>query len=104
MNSYKRALYSSLIRIGANIVMVGAVFVAMYQAARWPGWPSEAVFCLLFFGITSPAWILAWLLTKKTRAAFPDLSTSMVPLPGRGRQMVRWRVREPEAHRFVLAR
>jgi len=92
MNSYKQSLYVALVRITANIIMVAAVFFAMYQAARWPGWSSEAVFCLLFFGITIPVWTGAWLVIKWIRKRWPGLAQSMVCLPRIGNQLVAWRV------------
>lgn len=96
MNSYKQSLYTSLVRIAANIIMLGAIFFAMYQAGRWPGWPSEAVFCLCFFGIALPEWVLAIFLTKWIRKKYPSERQSMVALPGLGRQLVRWRVLDGE--------
>ena len=35
-SSYKRSLYSSIVRIVANVVMIGAVFLGMYMASRSP--------------------------------------------------------------------
>lgn len=60
MTTYKQCLLSGIVRILANLLMVGAIFLAMYQAARWAVWPSELVFCAFFFGITIPVWLLAW--------------------------------------------
>lgn len=92
MNSYKQSLYIALIRICANILMVGAVFLAMYQASRWPSWPSEAVFCLFFFGLSIPGWLLAWHLTKLVRRLFPAERQSLINLPGLGEQLISWRL------------
>ena len=50
MNSYKQSLYVGLIRVMANLLMLGAVFLSMYRASQWSSWPSEAVFCCWFFG------------------------------------------------------
>lgn len=94
MNSYKQALYIALIRICANIIMLLAVFLAMYQASRWPSWPSEAVFCLFFFGLSIPGWIIAWQLTKMIRRLFPADQQSLVQLPGLGEQLISWRLSE----------
>ncbi len=74
--------------------MLAAIFPAMYYASRWHYLPAEATFCLIFFGITVPAWTLAWFLTKKVRRIFPAECQSMVELPGRGLQLVSWRVQE----------
>lgn len=94
MNSYKQTLYIGIIRITANLIMLGAVFLAMHQSFRWHAWPSEAVFCLCFFGITIPAWIGAIYLTRWVRRTFPANARCFVDLPGRGRQLVEWRVAE----------
>ena len=92
MNSYKQSLYTGLIRIFANVIMIGAIFLAMYESRRWPAWPSEIVFCLFFFGITIPVWLLAWQLVKFVRRTWPCEFRSLVVLPGRGEQLVSWRV------------
>lgn len=92
MNSYKQSLCVSIIRIVANLVMIGAIFLAMYESRRWPGWPSEIVFCMYFFGITIPIWLLAWRLVKLARRVWPAEFRSMVALPGLGEQLVTWRV------------
>ena len=69
MNSYKQSLYVGLIRVMANLLMLGAVFLSMYRASQWSSWPS-AVFCCWFFGITVPVWTGAFYLTPDP-AAFP---------------------------------
>ena len=55
-SSYKRSLYSSIVRIVANVVMIGAVFLGMYMASRLP-MSSMSTFCLWFFGISIPVWM-----------------------------------------------
>lgn len=92
MNIYRQTLYLAAIRVFANLAMVAAVFIAMYQAARWPGWSSESVFCLIFFGITIPVWTLAWALARWLRSRLPSGCQSVVRLPGLGPQLVAWRV------------
>lgn len=92
LNSYKQALYVGIIRILANVIMLAAVFIAMYQASRWPAWPSEAVFCLVFFGITIPAWLAALRLTRWARRRWPAAAITLVCLPKAGEQLVQWRV------------
>lgn len=96
MNSYKQSLFVSIIRIVANLIMIAAIFLAMYEARRWPGWPSEIVFCLFFFGITIPVWLIAWQLIKLVKKKWPAEFRSLVHLPGRGEQLVSWRVVRPE--------
>lgn len=102
MNSYKQSLCISIIRIVANIVMVAAIFFAMYESRRWPGWPSEVIFCMFFFGITIPVWLLAWRLVKFARRAWPAEFRSMINLPGKGEQLVSWRVLPPEERAFAV--
>ena len=103
MNSYKQSLYAGIIRILANVLMVGAVFLAMREAAKPSPWPSEAVFCAWFFGITIPLWLAAYLLTRRIRRHFPAEFESLVELPRKGPQLVRWRVLD-EAGRLAPAR
>lgn len=62
MNSYRQAPCSGIIRILANLIMIGAVFIAMFMALGVHAWPAEAVFWAVFFGITIPAWTAAFLL------------------------------------------
>ena len=92
MNSYKQSLYAGIIRILANVLMVGALFFAMRMAARPSPWPSEAVFCTWFFGITIPVWVAAWFFTRRIRRHYPAEFESLVELPRKGPQLVRWRV------------
>ena len=103
MNSYKQSFYAGLVRILANVLMLGAVFLAMHRAAQPSPWPSEAVFCAWFFGITIPVWAGAYLLTRRIRRHFPAEFESLVELPRRGPQLVRWRVQD-EAARTAPAR
>lgn len=97
MNAYKQSLYCGSVRILANLIMVAAVFLAMYRASRVTVWPSEAVFCLWFFGVTIPVWIVAWSLCKKIRASFPAEDTTSIRLPGTGAARVRWSLREQDS-------
>lgn len=94
MNSYKQSLYSGIVRIAANVLMLGAVFFAMHQASLWYEWPSELIFCIAFFGVTVPVWLLAWAATRKIRRLFPAEAESLVDLPRRGPQLVRWSIAE----------
>ena len=93
MNSYRQTLYSSIIRVAANAVMVGAIFVGMYQSAHSSG-ASELVFCAWFFGITVPTWAGAFWLTKKVRQVYPAEFQSLVELPRLGQRLVSWHVGE----------
>jgi hypothetical protein len=101
-NSYKQSLYTGVIRIVANVSMLGVAFLSMYQAARGP-WPAEIGFCIWFFGLTVPLWASAFCLTRFVRKRFPAQCESLVELPGQGRQLVRWEVRESD-HTGIPAR
>lgn len=102
MNSYKQSLYSALIRVTANLLMVGAVFLAMYKAAR--GGSSEITFCLWFFGISVPLWACAFYLNRVIKRRFPAEHESLIDLPGQGRRLVRWRVLEASGRSALLNR
>lgn len=104
MNSYKQSLYVGLIRVMANLLMLGAVFLSMYRASQWSSWPSEAVFCCWFFGIIVPVWTGAFYLTRLIRRRFPAEHESLIELPRKGRQLVRWRVLEEAGGTCLLAR
>ena len=93
MNSYRQTLYSSIIRVAANAIMVAAVFVGMYQSARSAG-ASELVFCAWFFGITVPTWAGAFWLTKRVRQWYPAEFQSLIELPRLGQRLVTWNVAE----------
>lgn len=91
MNSYRQSLYSGIIRVAANALMVAAVFLGMYQSSR-SGGASELVFCAWFFGVTVPAWACAFWLTRKIRQLYPAEFQSLVELPRLGQRLVRWQV------------
>ena len=92
MNSYKQSLFRGLIRVAANLAMLGALFFGMYQASRQIAFPSEIIFCLYFFGITIPAWIVAYYLTRLVKNIWPAEEESLVVIPGKGPTLVRWSV------------
>ena len=46
--AFKRALWSGVVRVAANVLMLAAVFFAMYQASLRPG-SSLTTFSLYFF-------------------------------------------------------
>jgi hypothetical protein len=94
MNSYKQSFYIGLIRVIANTLMFGAIFIGMYMASRGP-LSAEAEFCVWFFGITVPVWGCAVLLTRFIKKRFPAETETLVDLPRRGPCLVRWRVLEP---------
>ena len=93
MNSYRQTLYSSIIRVAANVIMVAAVFVGMYQSAHSAG-DSELVFCAWFFGITVPVWAGAFWLTRRVRQKYPAEFQSLIELPRLGQRLVTWNVAE----------
>ena len=91
MNSYRQSLYSGIIRVAANALMVAAVFLGMYQSSR-SGGASELVFCAWFFGVTAPTWACAFWLTRRVRQLYPAEFQSLVELPRLGQRLVRWQV------------
>lgn len=93
MNSYHQTLYAGIIKVMANIIMMAAVFVAMYQSSHSAG-SSDLVFCAWFFGLTVPAWGLAFWLVRLIRRKFPAEFQSLVLLPRHGQSLVSWRVAE----------
>lgn len=95
--AFKRALWSGVVRVAANVLMLAAVFFAMYQASLRPG-SSLATFSLFFFGITVPLWLGAGWLLRCIRRRFPCEDATLVTLPGGKSSLLRWRVRaRPEA-------
>ena len=94
MNSYKESLLVGLIRIMANVLMIGALFLAMYNAAHSYG-SGILIFCAWFFGLTIPMWILAWYLIKWVRKHGQATAESYIVLPGSDKPcLVRWRLIE----------
>ena len=93
MNSYKQSLYVGIIRIAANILMLCALFFAMFMASR-SQMGSLTAFSIYFFGITIPVWMLAFYGTRKVREHYRADDMSVVELPRLGRRLVRWQIRE----------
>ena len=92
MNSYKESLYIGLVRIMANILMIGALFLAMYNASHSYG-SSMLTFCAWFFGVTIPVWILAWYLIKFIRSKGESRYESYILLPNHSEPtLVHWEV------------
>ena len=101
-SSYKRSLYSSIVRIVANVVMIGAVFLGMYMASRSP-MSSMSTFCLWFFGISIPVWMGAFALIRKIRQVYVDEGATYIELPRQGASLVYWRVLEQPQHHLGFA-
>jgi hypothetical protein len=94
-NSYKRDIYSITIRIAANICMIAALCLGMYQAGQHPD-SSLLVFCQFFFPPTVLAWGLAIAATRALRRRYPleaDGATT-IEIPRWGRKAVVWRIAE----------
>lgn len=102
-SSYKRSLYSSIVRIVANVVMIGAVFLGMYMASRSP-MSSMSTFCLWFFGISIPVWMGAFALIRKIRQVYADEGATYIELPRQGASLVYWRVLEQPQHHLRIVR
>ncbi|MBR4741673.1 MAG: hypothetical protein IK079_02080 [Desulfovibrio sp.] len=92
MSSYKASLYVGGIRIGANVVMIAALFLAMYLTTHTYG--GILTFCAWFFGVTIPVWFFAWYLIKQIRKQVEN-AESYIVLPGCQEPcLVHWRVCE----------
>lgn len=91
-NSYRLAVWSMTVRIAANLLMLAAVFLAMYKASRTG--TALSTFSMWFFGATVPVWFVAGRILKWLRRRFPAEDTTYVALPGRKPALVRWAVRE----------
>ena len=92
MSRYTEAVLVGLIRIIANLLMIGAIFVAMYFASTGYG-SGMLTFCSWFFGITVPVWVLALYLTKYVRRKAGASNQSFILLPGcESPCLVEWKV------------
>ena len=92
MTSYHEALCVGAIRIVANILMIGAIFLAMYQASHSYG-GGILTFCGWFFGVTIPVWIVAWRLIRAVRSRGESRNQSFIVLPGESEPcLVHWKV------------
>lgn len=103
-NAYRRTLLIGGIRILANVVTLGAVFLAMYQSFNHPA-ESLVVFCYWFFGITVTTWVVCGFAMSWIRRRLTDVDEGMVRLPGHRRScLVRWKVcgRAPLAGRVRM--
>lgn len=97
MNAYKLAFYSGMVRIAANVLMLGAVALGMYQASLQPE-AMLSVFSSWLFSLLVPIWGGAWLVNRQLRRRYPILEegpdVTRVVLPGKGETCVRWTVIE----------
>lgn len=92
IGQYTEALLVGGIRIGANLLMIGALFLAMYLASASYG-SGMLTFCAWFFGITVPVWVCAIILTKQVRKRAKKNMVSYLVLPGRKEPcLVEWKV------------
>lgn len=93
-NSYKESLLVGIVRILANVLMIGALFLAMYKAAHSFG-GGMLTFCVWFFGITIVVWFLAWYLVRQIRLHGSSKYESYIILPHCNEPcLVRWSVIE----------
>ena len=80
------------IRISANLLMIGALFLAMYVAQTTYG-SGTLTLCAGFFGISIPIWVVAIYLTKYVRRLAKKNSISYILLPGHDKPcLVEWTV------------
>ena len=101
MNSYKRSFYTGMVRITANLLTLGVVFLAMYKVSNSSS--AMLTFCLWFFGCAVPLWIVAFRLMRHIRQRFPAEDQSFMELPGHKAALVTWRVLESD-ERLTLCR
>lgn len=91
-NAYRRAVYLTVVRVAANLIMLGAVCLGMYMSSKHPA-SALLVFCQYFFGVTVVAWFAAGRLSSFIRRRFADADEGPVRLPGHRREcLVHWRV------------
>ncbi|MBQ9536829.1 MAG: hypothetical protein IJU79_03460 [Desulfovibrionaceae bacterium] len=94
MSSYKESLLVGLVRIMANVLMLAALFLAMYNASHSSG-SSMLIFCAWFFGITICVWVAAWYLIRLIREKGQSRAESFLLLPHCTEPcLVRWEVVE----------
>lgn len=75
MNEYKFDLYSKIISICANVLVLGAVTLSMFMASFQPETHLSA-FCSWFFALLVPILGAAWLCKKMLRKKFGDFDTA----------------------------
>lgn len=71
MSEYKVDLYSKIIAICANVLVLGAVTLSMYMASFQPETHLSA-FCSWFFSLLLPILGAAWLARRKLRSHFEN--------------------------------
>ena len=104
MNAYNVELARRGIQIFANVLVLAAVAVGMYQASFFPD-ETLSVFCKWFFSLLAGILLLTWLAVRLLRRLWPvdaaqDLAhCSVVDLPGKGARLVRWKVLSPPPER-----
>lgn len=75
MNEYKFDLYSKIISICANVLVLGAVTLSMFMASFQPETHLSA-FCSWFFALLVPILGAAWLGKKVLRKKFGDFDNA----------------------------
>lgn len=69
MSDYKLDLYSKIVSISANVLVLGAVTLSMYMASFQPETHLSA-FCSWFFALLVPILGAAWLAKRSLRSRF----------------------------------
>ncbi|MBQ3060769.1 MAG: hypothetical protein IJD16_10740 [Desulfovibrio sp.] len=100
-SSYKRSFYSGTVRIAANVLTLGAVFLAMYKVSTSSS--AMLTFSLWFFGCAIPVWVGTFQLMRYIRRRYPAEDQSYMELPGHKPALVTWRVVENDS-RTLLCR
>ena len=97
MTAYRLEIWRRSIKVLANVLVLAAVAVGMYQASFQPD-EMLSVFCSWFFSLLLAILAATWLAFRLLRRYFPvdakeDLdSYSVVEFPGKGSRLVRWSV------------
>lgn len=97
MTAYRLEIWRRIIKVGANVLVLTAVAVGMYQASFQPD-EMLSVFSKWFFAqlvvILGATWLAFRILQKRfpLDAAEDLASYSVVDLPRKGNRLVRWTI------------
>lgn len=81
MNAYKLDLYSKLLSIAANMLVLGAVTLSMYMASFSPETHLSA-FCTWFFSLLVPILGAAWYAKRTLRHRYDGTPHAHAPSSG----------------------
>lgn len=69
MSEYKFDLYSKIVSVCANVLVLGAVTLSMYMASFQPETHLSA-FCTWFFSLLLPILLLSWWVKRSLRQRY----------------------------------